>query len=170
MIFLAVVVGAGVPLSLFLAPGPGNHQDESPAPGAAPGEVAEVLSGLEELRKENQELRGRLAVLELRPTPQTGAPVGDFVSQEDFEAFRKEVRDSLAEQVPILPPPADLKAEVAGALQTVRKEESIERTRKAQKIRAAKLDQRIAGLTRRLGLDINQEEGGTDGLDPVRQG
>ncbi len=154
--FLAIAAGVGVPLFLVLGPDSAESGTRKGTREAGAPISSEVLEQLQQLRDENQELRGRIAGLELRPLPEARAPVGDFVSRGEFEAFQEEMRAGLAQPLASSPSPSpplpDLKVQVADALQEVRKEENIQRAKQAREKRAAMLEERLARIGEWLGL------------------
>ena len=103
-------VGAAVTTSLILAPDSGDPGRDDPVVEAARDALARsvVLGQIEELQRENEELRERLALVESRPVANVRTP-GDSVSKADFEAFKEEVRESLASRKLPLLPAAELK-------------------------------------------------------------
>ncbi|MCZ6599195.1 MAG: hypothetical protein O7B99_16265 [Planctomycetota bacterium] len=150
---LAIVLGAvsaGVMTSLLMS----RHDEARLAavvPEARP--ESEMLARIRELRDANHELRERLAALELRPAPAMRHPVGDFASREDFEAFREEVREWMAERNVAVPGAPELKDQVADALSSIRRQEALGM---AQAMNEAKLEVRILSWSMWLDLDDYQ--------------
>lgn len=157
---LAVVLGSvsAVVTSLYV-------QRQSPASvreaaaliaAPAPGPESELHDRVRELGIENRELRERLAAIELRGASASRAAVVEGVSQEDFEAFKQEISDRIAATQGARVGAGNLEAQVADVLQSIRKQETLETIRQSQEKRARALEDRLARLSRDLGLDNHQ--------------
>jgi len=164
---IAAVLGAasgGVTAALLI--GSSSPEGDSGAAAAVP-EVdagAEALALVEELRKENRELRDRLAIVEVRQQPAQRDPAGDFVLEEDFLAFSDEVREWMsggsgaARSQPEGVVAPELKNQVADALQTLRKEEQVAKVKKTLDKEAANIEQRVTKMSEWLELDTYQQD------------
>ena len=157
----AVLLGsasAGVTTYLLLVPGSASSREVAApvlgTPGA--GSDAELLERIEALAEENRALRRRVETLELRPALVPRAPVEGFVSEEAFEAFRKEFRASLAGRNGPSSEPEELKGQVADALIEIRREEAVSAVRDYQEKRAARLEEDLTRLSDWLALEAYQ--------------
>lgn len=160
---VALALGAGA-LALNLI----DRSSRAPQGAAASGALASdsnesFYARVEELIEENQALRGRLAALEMQPVPSAGsrAPVGTgYVPQEEFDAFRDEVREALAGSDAVVAKlgsgPEGFKDQVASSLSQIRKEETAGKLRDWQEMRLERMDQSMPKIETWLELTSNQ--------------
>ena len=156
------VVSAAVTTALLLDSSASEEAQAGAVLEAA--QVAEMRAQVRALQAANQELRERLATVELRPVADTRDPVEGFATQEELEALREEVREWMARSQTVATKTSELAAtpefeeQVADALQSVRKQEAISYYRKSQERKAAELDKRVTRLTDWLELDGYQSD------------
>lgn len=127
---------------------------------ATPGERRspeneELVARLDALATENEMLRARLGELERRPAPASRKPEG-FVSQEEFDAFREQMRAALAGPAPLMSEPGALRDEIATALSDIRHEEAVQKVRDYQERRADRLEEDLVKLEEWLELSPYQ--------------
>lgn len=160
-------LSAAVTTSLMSPGAPRESEQASPAalvpePSPEPSSVPELLDQIRGLRDANQELRQRLAALELRPAPETRSPAQDFVPREVFDAFKEEVEDWMVDRIvaaadsPEQAATPEFREQVAEALQSIRKNEAVVRVKKDQEHRAAELEERVTRVSEWLALDSFQ--------------
>ncbi len=131
-------------------------------PGAGQSQ-AELLARLDALSEETRRLRNQLALLESSPSPEARTPVLDgFVSQEEFEAFRDEMRAAFAERSEFVVPPSgqsdEFEAQVADTLSKIRLTESVEAARSKLSKLAGEVDATMPKITSWLELTPSQSE------------
>ena len=155
---LAVVLGtlSAVVTSSMLAQGPAPGREAAVPATPAAWSDSEHSDRLRELEIENQELRERLAIVELRLASTSRVPIVEGVSKEELEAFEQDVWDRFAAEQNARAGTLDLEVRVADALQSIRKQEQLEAIRRFQEKQARGLEDRLARLTRDLGLDDHQ--------------
>jgi len=155
---LAIVLGSlsAVVTSLLVQRPSSAREAAAPivAPAASP--ESELSDRVRELGIENQELRERLAAVELQRASAPRAAVVEGVSQEDFEAFKQELLGRIAAAQSTRTDAQGLEIQVADALQSIRKHETLEAIRKSQEKQARTLEDRLERLSRDLGLDNRQ--------------
>lgn len=160
---VALAMGASA-LALNLLDRTSRAPGDAGASGAVAFDSHEAFAArVEELIEENQALRRRLAALELQPVPSSGsrAPVGTgYVPQEEFDAFRDEVRGALAGSdavaAKLASGPEGFKDQVASTLSEIRKEETVGKLRDWQEKRLEQLDQSMPKIETWLELTSNQ--------------
>ncbi|MFT7678291.1 MAG: hypothetical protein ACI8QC_002277 [Planctomycetota bacterium] len=148
-----------------------NLVDRASSPARSAGATGAVVfdSGdhiaarVDELIEENRVLRERLTALELQPISNSGsrAPVSaGFVSQEEFDAFRKEMHEALEGDgggvAKLASGPAGFKDQVASTLSEIRKEESVGQVRAWQEKRLERLDEAMPKIESWLELTSTQ--------------
>lgn len=161
---LGVVLGAasaGVTVSMLADQDPPTGAGETSGLSVVPAgpSAADLLTRVQSLQDENQSLRDRLTSLELRPPAAQRVPAQEGVSKAEFEEFKNEVLGRLKAARPDVAEPEQMKAQVADAVREFRKEEKFESVRQAQVKRVDMLEDRLARLSSRLGLDnvqVNQ--------------
>jgi hypothetical protein len=117
------------------------------AASAQDAALAARVAGLEERGRALQEQFARLEALQVAASR---APAEPGVSPADLEALRAELERALAGKPE--PRPADLEAQVADALTTIRREERAEAYRGQRERRLERLDEVLPQLEQRLGL------------------
>ena len=142
---------------------PSGSQERSFEAGAFPQESESLVEHVRELAAENMALRERLGALELDQVPSGSAraAVGSgLVSQEEFEAFREEVRLALEKKgsasAQLAKNPEVLKGQVASALHDIRKAESVGKVRAFAEGRLERLDESMPKMEDWLGLTSDQ--------------
>jgi len=128
-----------------------------PAPTLAPIEDSAWVDPLEELREEARELRNRIGMLESRPQAAPERQVADEVAIVEAEVLREELeqlvgalRDNDAQL------PDSLKAGVTNAVRDLRAEEERERDERRRTAVEQRIEDDLAELTSKLGLDNTQ--------------
>ncbi len=157
---LLVALAAGAAMTMLLDPAPPKWTSASEA--ASPRTDLELVARVDALVEENRELRERLATIELRPATASTkrAPIEGFVSQLEFEAFREEVLAALEDRtLPAGEVDTGLKARIADALTTIRKEETAEKIRGYQEKRAQRLEDDLVRMEKWLELAPHQVDG-----------
>ncbi len=127
--------------------------------GASNADLAGLRELVDELRRENDDLRERMVALEHAPMfmPQR-EPIGsppavalvDEDAQRELEALVATLRD------PKQPPPPNFEATVAAALTNIREREDADREREREEQRAQRRDERLERLRVDLGLNDKQ--------------
>ncbi len=165
---LALLLSAAALLGVLSGP-PAATDGGAAVAGA--GEQADpgLRVQLEELKAENRALSEQLDRLAAQPEPveqRVTLPEG-LITQEQFDAFREEVRRALASRELALgeaslgpgdPESAGFTAQVAETLEKIRRDEKIEDNQARLKGRRDRLAKRMPELAERLGLDANQQD------------
>ena len=163
----AVVLGtasAGLTTLLLQSPSEPESPREESVTAARPGApadteaIARIERRVEELTLENSTLVARLAALELRPVAETRDPARGYVSMEEFEELRNELRKSTARTNAAPTEPIAFKEQVAGALTEIRKNEAVEKVETYYEERSARLDEDVAKISDWLELSPYQED------------
>jgi len=158
---LGVILGAasaGVTVTLFLDQDPPAGSGESAGLSVVPEGLSpsDLQARVQALQDENQALRERLTALELRPPATMRTPAEAGVSRAEFEEFKDELSASLKTAKAVVPESAEMKAQVADAIQEIRKEETLDSIKRAQERQRSQLEDRLAKLSSTLGLDNRQ--------------
>lgn len=159
----AIALAAAALASSLLDRAPSALQESRPPVGSA-RESSDSLAGrVEELTKENRVLRDRIEALERRPldAPREPVPLA-FVAQEEFDAFRDEVRELLyggpAIASEIGAGSESFKEQVASTLSEIRKEEAVGKAREWQEGRVERLDETMPKIESWLELSPYQSD------------
>ncbi|MCP3914567.1 MAG: hypothetical protein GY711_03300 [bacterium] len=157
---VVAIVLSSVSIAALLWESPPMQDDEVAPVAPAPGADAAVLQRMEALSEENRKLRDRLAMLEVRPAPQRTPVLDGFVSKEEFDAFKDEVRAALSSPDALIggsPRAATkFKEQVASTLSELRKAETVGKFRNKQESRVAGLDATMTKMDGWLGLTPQQ--------------
>lgn len=121
--------------------------------------LLEAMGAIDDLLAESMQMHRRIEVLENTPEPIVRDPVDGYVSQQTFEAFQKEVRDTLARQSDARVEPEEFKGQIAGALIEIRRQEAFDKVREYQEKREDRLEEDIEKMADWLELGPHQVEG-----------
>jgi hypothetical protein len=150
---IAGAAASGV-TALVLSSGPGPNQPRA----AGPDDGADLAAEVADLRAQNAELTRRLEGLEAQAamaTPVTRQPVA---ADEAIDV--DELRDLLASfQTPDVAPPPRFQSLVDQAIEAREERERAEREEQRRLEREQRMDEQVARIAERLGLDPNQQAG-----------
>lgn len=168
---LIALVFSTIALGIMLLSSP-FFEAQSSSEDLQPADTHEkLLTRIEALVEENQALRDRMNLLELRSNSNQRAPIKeDFVSEQDFAQFRREMRELLSQQSLAWGTPATVEeveqqelssvftAQVAKALEQIRNEEVRKETQSWVSDRSERLAKRMPEVVNELGLASYQQE------------
>jgi len=118
---------------------------------------SELLARIDRLTMRNSDLQRRLEELEQRSVGSERTPLGNFVSQAELEELRDEVRALQGgTSVALEEEPEVFKDQIAGALTEIRRAEAIEKVKKYQEQREARLEQDLGKVSGWLELEEYQ--------------
>ncbi|MHC5063551.1 MAG: hypothetical protein ACYTG5_06215 [Planctomycetota bacterium] len=156
------VGGAAVTTSLMMGPPlvqPETESGFSEGPVGRPALVMDedaLLDRLQLLREENANLRDRVIALEQISNQDLRKPAGSPVTRAEFEAFKREVRAFLDGRVALEPESKEFKSRVADLMESIRKEEAVEKFKEMQAKDSERLEERVQQWDEWLGFNEYQ--------------